>query len=102
MGERNGNQDIAEKLHSRLSGGDGGARPILSSVGGDVCDWSICPSMNLAENSAFDGTGCDNMTILLVSLLESTEVAEEKDFATAADGAEVPCAKKARTDGTCA
>lgn len=62
--ERNQNQQLMNRLHESLGGH--GEKPLLSSLGAEVCDSSLCPSMNPGENPSYDGSGCDNMTILIV------------------------------------
>jgi len=76
--ERNENQALAEKLTARLQAASSkGQEMALSALGGEVCDWTLCTSM---EDEEFDGTGCDNMTILIVEIAQ--------------DGAAEPAAKK--------
>lgn len=64
--ERNTNQKLMEKLHSRLSASGQSSRPLLSDLGAEICDASLCPSMTCMGNPNFDGSGCDNMTILII------------------------------------
>jgi len=64
--ERNTNQKLVERLHSRLSEAPASSKPLLSTLGAEVCDSSLCKSMNFTENPTFDGSGCDNMTILIL------------------------------------
>lgn len=71
--ERNSNKKLMERLHSRLSAAHDGDRPSLSDLGAEVCDASMCPSMSTVEYPEFDGSGCDNMTILIVEFNESSE-----------------------------
>lgn len=68
--ERNTNQKLMERLHNRLVGDHTNGRPLLSTLGAEVCDSSLCPSMSIGDNPTFDGSGCDNMTILLVEFDE--------------------------------
>jgi protein phosphatase 1G len=65
--DRNDNQKLADALYAKIIASTHGPEgSLLSSLGAEVCDSSVCPSMNVASNPDFDGTGCDNMTILIV------------------------------------
>mmetsp|Transcript_52836 Transcript_52836/g.123622 ORF Transcript_52836/g.123622 Transcript_52836/m.123622 type:complete len:476 (-) Transcript_52836:47-1474(-) len=63
--ERNKNWGLSEKLMSRRRQAKG---TVLSSLCGEVCDWTLCPDME--SETDFDGTGCDNMTILIVEMMQ--------------------------------
>merc|ERR1712190_191798 len=67
--ERTGNQEMMVFVRPRIVGKDenGKAKP-LSRTCGDICDKGLCPSMDMSENESFDGTGCDNMTVMIVQL----------------------------------
>jgi len=73
--ERNENQELVERLHCRLGAGADASRPLLSTLGAEVCDDSLCSSMNAGTNPGFDGSGCDNMTILIVQFDDRSAVA---------------------------
>lgn len=67
--ERVENHEICEKLWKRLEetrGKEEQETVLLSTLGAEVCDEGLCPSMQPSENPSFDGSGCDNMTILLI------------------------------------
>eukprot|EP00747_Dinoflagellata_sp_TGD_P166493 gnl/TRDRNA2_/TRDRNA2_189358_c0_seq1.p1 gnl/TRDRNA2_/TRDRNA2_189358_c0~~gnl/TRDRNA2_/TRDRNA2_189358_c0_seq1.p1 ORF type:complete len:437 (-),score=95.45 gnl/TRDRNA2_/TRDRNA2_189358_c0_seq1:108-1265(-) len=97
--ERNENLQLTEKLLAlhEAEVEKGTHLPELSALGGAVCDWTICPSMCPTENPSFDGTGCDNMTVLIVELQQPAAAG-----AAAAGDDEDGClerpAKQARTD----
>jgi len=64
--ERIGNQEIVDLVRSRLANADG--NQALSKICGEICDRGLCPSMDAGSNANFDGTGCDNMTLMVVQL----------------------------------
>jgi len=64
--ERSTNQEMVDFVRPKLSA-DAPAKP-LSEICGDICDKGLCPSMDPSENENFDGTGCDNMTVMIVQL----------------------------------
>jgi len=64
--ERVGNQEIVDLVRSRLASADG--NEVLSTICGEICDRGLCPSMDAGSNPSFDGTGCDNMTLMVVQL----------------------------------
>eukprot|EP00415_Alexandrium_ostenfeldii_P001612 UN1612 len=80
--ERTGNQEMVDFVRPRLASMNGDAKSSLSKICGDICDKGLCPSMDTAENQAFDGTGCDNMTVMIVrmckDLVEKKRSAEEE------------------------
>lgn len=76
--ERNENQPLVERLHGALSSrSDGAKKLLLSTLGGEVCDAGLCPSMNPGENPTFDGSGCDNMTILILEFDDQADAVEK-------------------------
>mmetsp|Transcript_24645 Transcript_24645/g.56901 ORF Transcript_24645/g.56901 Transcript_24645/m.56901 type:complete len:480 (-) Transcript_24645:12-1451(-) len=81
--ERNENDTLSEKLSARRQRAKDAE---LSSLCGEVCDWTLCADME--GESEHDGTGCDNMTILIVEMLQPSS--DE-------NGGEPP-AKRARQD----
>jgi len=64
--ERIGNQEIVDLVRSRLANAD--SNQALSKICGEICDRGLCPSMDAGSNANFDGTGCDNMTLMVVQL----------------------------------
>lgn len=64
--ERIGNQEIVDLVRSRLANADG--NQALSKICCEICDRGLCPSMDAGSNANFDGTGCDNMTLMVVQL----------------------------------
>jgi len=64
--ERVGNQEIVDLVRERLATAD--SNQALSTICGDICDRCLCPSMDAGTNADFDGTGCDNMTLMVVQL----------------------------------
>merc|ERR1719469_1653362 len=67
--ERASNEEMVDFVRSRLPAKDETGKAIaLSQICGEVCDRGLCPSMDVRENEGFDGTGCDNMTIVIVKL----------------------------------
>merc|ERR1739848_831890 len=67
--ERTENQEMVHFVRPRIAAKDeNGKAPPLSRTCGDICDKGLCPSMELSENEDFDGTGCDNMTVVIVQL----------------------------------
>eukprot|EP00421_Protoceratium_reticulatum_P050521 CAMPEP_0168444598 /NCGR_PEP_ID=MMETSP0228-20121227/45132_1 /TAXON_ID=133427 /ORGANISM="Protoceratium reticulatum, Strain CCCM 535 (=CCMP 1889)" /LENGTH=428 /DNA_ID=CAMNT_0008459047 /DNA_START=72 /DNA_END=1354 /DNA_ORIENTATION=+ len=60
--ERLTSQEMVDFVRPRLG------QDQLSSVCNEICDRGLCPSMDQAANEEFDGTGCDNMTVMLVQL----------------------------------
>jgi len=69
--DTNGNQEMIDFVRPRLkvSAVSGKAIP-LSQICNEICDKGLCPSMDPNENEAFDGTGCDNMTVVVVRMKE--------------------------------
>jgi len=67
--ERSGNQEMVDFVRPRigLAEKDGKAAS-LSAICGQICDKGLCPSMDAAQNENFDGTGCDNMTVMVVQM----------------------------------
>lgn len=89
--ERNENGPLSQALHAKLHEAEAaGIELTLSKLAGEVCDWSLCPSMDQAENPSFDGSGCDNMTIMLVEF--------KKAASKCMPNAEEPSAKRSKTD----
>jgi len=69
--ERAENQEMVDYVRPKmlaLAAEEGGKVPVLSKICEDICDRGMCPSMDQAKNRSFDGTGCDNMTVLVVQL----------------------------------
>lgn len=67
--ERIGNQEIVDFVRARLGTKDENDKAVaLSQICGEICDQGLCPSMDTSENEGFDGTGCDNMTVVIVQL----------------------------------
>lgn len=63
--ERTGNQEIVDFIHGQIK--SSAASSSLSSICGAICDKGLCPDMDPASEH-FDGTGCDNMTVMIVQL----------------------------------
>lgn len=73
--ERTGNQEIVDFIRPKLrswASCDDPAKKQLSSICGEICDQGLCPSMD-PGNEHFDGTGCDNMTVMIVQLKKDLE-----------------------------
>lgn len=67
--ERASNEDMVNFVRQRIVAKDDNGKAVaLSQICGEVCDRGLCPSMDAAENDGFDGTGCDNMTVVIVQL----------------------------------
>mmetsp|Transcript_67462 Transcript_67462/g.106780 ORF Transcript_67462/g.106780 Transcript_67462/m.106780 type:complete len:575 (+) Transcript_67462:54-1778(+) len=76
--ETNSNQQLAEKLRAQTLKSPKAMKSSvpLSALAAEVCDASLCPSMTPVENPSFDGTGCDNMTLLIVEFDRKEEETE--------------------------
>jgi len=66
--ERTGNQEMVDYVRPRIATMENGTGCSLSKICGEICDKGLCPSMDPSQNEAFDGTGCDNMTVMIVQL----------------------------------
>jgi len=67
--ERMGNQEMVDFVRPRIASMiEKGQDASLTKICSEVCDTGLCPSMDTNENQNFDGTGCDNMTIMIVRL----------------------------------
>jgi len=98
--ERAGNQEMIDfvrpKLATALAETNGKASP-LSQICADICDKGICTSMSPQENPGFDGTGCDNMTVVVVQLkAKLSEVTGEKRAAEQEAAREEASSKRAK------
>lgn len=93
--ERSGNQEMVDFVRPRLATMNGEKSGTgLSKICGDICDKGLCPSMDTAENHSFDGTGCDNMTVMIVRMCK--EIVERKRSAD--DEEPEPEVKKPKLD----
>mmetsp|Transcript_63852 Transcript_63852/g.167222 ORF Transcript_63852/g.167222 Transcript_63852/m.167222 type:complete len:493 (+) Transcript_63852:138-1616(+) len=75
--ERIDNQGVVDYVAPRIAAKGGDKAPSLSAVCGEICDRGLCPSMDMGENSTFDGTGCDNMTVMIVQLKKEITVLDD-------------------------
>lgn len=67
--ERKQNQEMIDFVRPKICAKDESSQARLhSSICGEICDTGLCPSMDPGENESFDGTGCDNMTVMVVQL----------------------------------
>lgn len=64
--ERKENQEMIDFVRPRLA--KAGEAPKLSKICEEICDDGLCQSMDSNQNEGFDGTGCDNMTVVIVQL----------------------------------
>merc|ERR1712228_972164 len=102
--ERRQNQDMIDFVRPKIgSKGEKGSVRAHSSICGEICDTGLCPSMDPNENEAFDGTGCDNMTVMVVQLKQDCGNFQTKpqgdDTANSADSDEqVREAKRQKVD----
>jgi len=88
--ERIDNQGVVDFVAPRIALKEGKEAAPLSAVCAEICDRGLCPSMDMGENSSFDGTGCDNMTVMVVRLKKEITVLESSKKRSAegdADGA---------------
>jgi len=77
--ERIDNQGAVDFVAPRIAAKAGAEKPpALSAVCAEICDRGLCPSMDMGENSGFDGTGCDNMTVMIVQLKREITVDTSK------------------------
>lgn len=65
--EKRGNQQVVDNINQKNI--KDVAADQLSTISEALCDENVCPSM---EGPGFDGTGCDNMTVILVRLPKTT------------------------------
>merc|ERR1719221_1925496 len=87
--ERTYNQEMIDFVRPKLAVGDK-ATP-LSEICSAVCDKNLCVSME--DDDEFDGTGCDNMTVVIVRFKEELCA----DLKRAAGENDDDSAKKQRT-----
>lgn len=87
---------VRPKLKALLEAGTNGEPlALLSSLCAEICDRGLCPSMDQAENPAFDGHGCDNMTVSIVQLKSVISGEVDAVAAAAALAAELLAARQA-------
>merc|ERR1712157_184730 len=89
------NEDAVEFVRMRLTA-EKSAPSSLSQVCAEICDRGLCPTMD-GSDPAFDGKGCDNMTVMVVQLLPNIISAGLKrpGVEASVDEPEAKCAKKA-------
>merc|ERR1712054_293181 len=77
--ERKQNQEMIDFVRPKIcSREEHGKVRAHSSICGEICDTGLCPSMDPNENEAFDGTGCDNMTVMVVQLKQDCGSSQSK------------------------
>jgi len=93
--ERTGNQEMVDFVRPRVANmTEDGNKTTLAKICGDICDKGLCPSMDTNENQNFDGTGCDNMTVMIVRLTKEINLDRKRP----AEGEIEPEGKKQKVE----
>merc|ERR1712203_77899 len=87
--ERNSNQEMVDFVRPKIGVKDTEGKVCLhSKICAEICDKGLCSSMDQSQNESFDGTGCDNMTVMVVQLkpeIDATSVKRPADTSVNAE-----------------